>query len=62
MARDLIRELDELEEYARARAPQVGSEEALEALRIELLGRKEGENRAWTRTKVDSSRSSRRSG
>jgi phenylalanyl-tRNA synthetase alpha chain len=42
MASDLIRELDELEAYARERAPALATEEALEALRIELLGRKEG--------------------
>jgi phenylalanyl-tRNA synthetase alpha chain len=42
MASDLIQELDELEAYARERAPELDSEEALEALRIELLGRKEG--------------------
>ena len=42
MATDLIRELDELEATARERVPGAESPEALEALRIELLGRKEG--------------------
>jgi phenylalanyl-tRNA synthetase alpha chain len=42
MATDLIRELDELEATARERVPGADSDEALEALRIELLGRKEG--------------------
>ena len=42
MASDLIRELDELEAYARERAAELDSEEGLEELRIELLGRKDG--------------------
>ena len=42
MASDLIRALDELEQSARERVKTVESAESLEALRIELLGRKEG--------------------
>ncbi len=42
MATDLIRELDELERDARARVGATGSAEELDALRITLLGRKEG--------------------
>jgi phenylalanyl-tRNA synthetase alpha chain len=42
MASDLIQELDELERAARERASRVHSEDELEALRIEVLGRKEG--------------------
>ncbi|NIP80904.1 MAG: phenylalanine--tRNA ligase subunit alpha [Gemmatimonadetes bacterium] len=38
----MIRELDELERSARERVARAGGEEALEALRIELLGRREG--------------------
>ena len=42
MASDLIRDLDALEQSARERVRDADTAEALEALRIELLGRKEG--------------------
>jgi phenylalanyl-tRNA synthetase alpha chain len=42
MASDLIQELDALERYARERAPGLESEKAIDTLRIELLGRKDG--------------------
>jgi phenylalanyl-tRNA synthetase alpha chain len=42
MSSDLIRELDELEREARTRVAEATSADALEALRIELLGRKDG--------------------
>ena len=42
MASDLIQELEELERLARERVPAVESLDELEALRVELLGRKEG--------------------
>jgi phenylalanyl-tRNA synthetase alpha chain len=42
MATDLIQELDELEAGTRERIREIDSAEALESLRIEVLGRKEG--------------------
>ncbi len=42
MASDLIQELESLERQARERVAEVGTLDALEALRVELLGRKEG--------------------
>jgi phenylalanyl-tRNA synthetase alpha chain len=42
MANELIGELDALEREARQRIAEAGDVEALEALRIELLGRKDG--------------------
>jgi phenylalanyl-tRNA synthetase alpha chain len=42
MASDLIQELEELEAHARERVRQVETPDQLEALRVELLGRKDG--------------------
>jgi phenylalanyl-tRNA synthetase alpha chain len=42
MATDLIKELDRLEEEARSRIAAAGTDRELDALRVALLGRKEG--------------------